>query len=219
MRPLLKYCGNHSLADLQHVVKSNADYIGVVFAESKRRVTPLELFTWLAEVKLRPEQKLVGLFVNATFSEIENVISKIPLDIIQCHGNETVSVVRELKEKLNLPIWKVIHHDEEAVQTMEQYAPFVSAYVIDSKVKDQWGGTGQVFDWSHIPSYIDEGIHLNRPVFIAGGINGENVHELVAYQPDGIDISSGIEEDGSKSSVKMTEIEKRITEHEHNLSR
>ncbi len=219
MRPLLKYCGNHSLSDLQQVRDSEADYVGVVFASSGRQVTATSLALWLNKVTLNNKQKLVGLFVNPTLEEITNVIKEVPLDIIQLHGTETPEFVAEIKEKCQLPLWKVIHHEIDALKKMEAYSSIVTAFVIDSKVKGAWGGTGITFDWSHIPTYIQEGRRLNLPVFIAGGINGENISDLLTYEPDGIDISSGIERNGMKDIDEMKRIEKRINNHEHKLSR
>jgi phosphoribosylanthranilate isomerase len=214
MSPLLKYCGNHSLTDIELSLKGRANYIGVVFAESKRKVTPCDVNEWLASVAWKPEKKLVGLFVNEEIEEIERVQTIVSLDVIQCHGNESVGYIKELKETIDLPIWKVIHHTEGAWETMEDYAPFVDSFVVDSKVRGEWGGTGTSFDWSHIPNYLQVGRKLNKTVFIAGGINPHNVGDLLAYHPDGIDLSSGIEIDGTKSEVEMKQLEEGIDKYE-----
>ncbi|WP_078553281.1 phosphoribosylanthranilate isomerase [Bacillus alkalicellulosilyticus] len=214
MGPLLKYCGNHSLSDFEQSSQSKANYIGAVFVKSKRQVTATQLKQWLSKVDWNPEQKLVGLFVNPAIEELEYVLSEINLDIIQLHGAETVKEVELIKNNLDIPLWKVIHHEDGAWQTMKEYAPYVSAFVVDSKVKGHWGGTGQTFDWNHIPNYIKEGNRLGIPVFIAGGIHPENVAQLVAYQPDGIDVSSGIEQNGQKSLEQMKRLEERIENYE-----
>lgn len=210
LNPKLKFCGNHSQQDIALAVQSRVSYIGVVFAESKRKVTARDVDKWIKAHPLQPKQKLVGLFVNASISEIASVLSHVSLDIIQLHGNETVEQVNMISKQVTVPLWKVIHHEPQAWLKMEQYAPFVDGFVIDSKVKGQWGGTGSTFDWSHLPSYIETGKKLARPTFIAGGIQASNIAELLAYQPDGIDVSSGIEENGKKSFERMKQIEERI---------
>ncbi|MFV8828365.1 phosphoribosylanthranilate isomerase [Alkalihalobacterium sp. APHAB7] len=219
MQTKLKFCGNHSLHDVNNVINSQAEYIGFVFAESKRKVTAEDVNSWLKSVPTNHTKRVVALFVNATISEIEEIVSKVPVDIIQCHGHETPELVQEIKQRVKKTIWKVIHHKEKAWQNMSDYAPFVDAFIIDSKVKGQWGGTGITFNWGHIPKYIEQGKSLQRPVFIAGGINPSNVDELLTYYPDGIDISSGIEKDGTKDKTLIKLIEERITNHDNQLSR
>jgi phosphoribosylanthranilate isomerase len=93
---------------------------------------------------------------------------------------------------------------------MRQYAGVADGYVVDSRVSGAWGGTGVAFDWSNVPFYLEEAARQAVPCFIAGGITPENVERLLAYRPYGIDISSGIEENGEKSVEKMKEIEKKV---------
>lgn len=210
MKPLLKYCGNHSYEDLLLAINSRANYIGVVFAKSKRQVEVIQLSKWLKQLNWPCDKKLVGLFVNEDIEQIINVTKTVPLHIVQCHGNESVDYIKKLSQKITLPIWKVIHHQENAWEKMDEYAPYVEGFVIDSKAKNAWGGTGISFDWSHIPKYLENGKQLKRTVFIAGGINPTNVEQLLKYSPSGIDLSSGIEEDGKKSAIKMAQLEERI---------
>ncbi|WP_247747197.1 phosphoribosylanthranilate isomerase [Alkalihalobacillus sp. BA299] len=219
MQTKLKYCGNHSLQDVQNVASSNADYIGFVFAESKRMVRANVVASWLENVKTYDNKKIVALFVNASVAEIEKVVSLAPIDIIQCHGHETPEEVQALQQRVNKPIWKVIHHKDEAWNDLQNYSPYVDAFIIDSKVKGQWGGTGKTFDWSHIPKYIEQGNLLQTPVYIAGGINPTNIDQLLAYRPYGIDISSGIEYNGIKDKTLITQIEERINHYDRKLSR
>lgn len=210
MRPLLKYCGNHSFHDLQCSLNSRADYIGVVFAKSKRQVTQEQLSDWLNKLTWPKEKKLVGLFVNEEIEKIKTIVQTVPLHIVQCHGNESAEYMKQLAEEISLPLWKAIHHCEGAWEVMELYAPYVETFVIDNKTAHAWGGTGTSFDWSHVPCYLKKGKELKRKVIIAGGIRPENVEKLLAYHPCGIDLSSGIEENGQKSAFKMAQLEERI---------
>lgn len=207
----IKYCGNKSFQDLQIVSTSKADFIGVIFAKSKRQVHVNDLKEWLTTINLG-SKKLVGVFVNEEISVIERIVKEIPLSIIQCHGTETKETLVEIKQKINLPIWKAIHHDNNAIQQMEQLVGFVDGYVIDSKVKGQWGGSGIAFDWGFIPSYVNEARKQGVPCLVAGGVNPLNVKELLKYEIDGIDISSGIEVDYCKNIERIEQIEEQVNQ-------
>jgi phosphoribosylanthranilate isomerase len=205
----LKYCGNRSASDLRKSLQSKADYIGLIFAESKRKVEVEEVKQWLQTIE-HGKKQLVGVFVNAPTELVANIASQLPLAVIQCHGHETAAHVAAIKEATGLAVWKAIHHDEDAVRKMQQYAGVADGYVVDSRVSGAWGGTGVAFDWCNVPLYLEEAARQAVPCFIAGGITPENVERLLAYRPYGIDISSGIEENEEKSVEKMKEIEKKV---------
>jgi phosphoribosylanthranilate isomerase len=219
LQPLLKLCGNHSLHDTNVSISSNADYIGFVFANSKRQVTNELVRDWIMTQKKIIDKQFVALFVNEDANSIQTTIKDLPIDIIQCHGNETPEQIAEIKKVTSLPVWKVIHHSNEALQDMQTYEGLVTGYIVDCKVGDQWGGTGISFDWSYIPHYVTEGKKQGVPVFIAGGIRPENVDKVLEYGPDGIDVSSGIEENGFKSSQLIMQLEERMNQYDNNTPR
>lgn len=205
------------MQDVKTTVASNGEYLGFVFAESKRRVEADDVAEWLKVVPVHGK-KIVALFVNERIEEIEKVVKKAPIDIIQCHGSESPEEVKAIKERCKLPVWKAIHHSKTAIDAMKSYEGIVDGFIIDSKVKGQWGGTGQTFDWSHIPAYIEEGKRQGVLVFIAGGITPENVSGLLSYKPAGIDISSGIESEEQKNAERISQIEMRVNQHGHDIS-
>lgn len=217
-QPEIKYCGNHSLEDLQTTTHSKAHYIGIVFAESKRRADPKQAADWLKKAPLDAHQRLAGLFVNPSLEEIHLVIKEVPLDIIQCHGTETRERIAAIKSTFSLPVWKAIHHDVSALKQMKEYAGAADGYVVDCKVKGKWGGTGESFDWKQVPFYTEEAKRQDVQCFIAGGIQPDNVRGLLRYKPDGIDLSSGIEHDGKKNPEKITRLEERIFQYGTRLS-
>lgn len=200
---ILKLCGNHSLQDIMLSVNSGVPFIGIVFAESKRKVDPVQCGEWLKQIEKGKEQKYVGVFVNPTLQEISHVLSFVPLDIIQFHGNESPEEIIEIKMATGLPVWKAIHHNQNGLNKMRSYNRVVDGYVIDSKIKGAWGGTGATFDWESIPSYNQEAERQGVQCLIAGGITPNNIEEILAFSPQGIDISSGIETDGTKDSNKI----------------
>jgi phosphoribosylanthranilate isomerase len=210
---LLKYCGNRSLEDVKVSARSAANYVGFIFAKSKRQVRADEVKQWLKAVRLN-DKKLVGVFVNAPISQIESVIKEVPLSIIQCHGTETETQIYAIKERLQLPVWKVIHHSKSAVQKMKDFSGLADGYVIDTKVEGAWGGTGISFNWSYVPAYLEEAEKQGVKCFIAGGVRSENIEELLRFKPHGIDISSGIEENERKSSEKIERLEEKVRGYE-----
>ncbi|MDT8860006.1 phosphoribosylanthranilate isomerase [Alkalihalobacillus sp. MEB130] len=218
MQPLLKLCGNHSEHDTNVTLSSNADYIGFVFAKSKRQVVREQVEAWLKQ-EGKKEKKLVALFVNEKIEQIEDAIKGLPIDIIQCHGDETAEEVKKINEQIQLPIWKAIHHQPDAISVMRKYEGLVSGYIVDCKVGDQWGGTGVSFDWEYIPAYLEEGKRQGVPIFIAGGIRPDNVDKVLEYGPDGIDVSSGIEDNGQKSKELISQLEERMKRYDNNVSR
>ncbi|MCC3358329.1 phosphoribosylanthranilate isomerase [Bacillus sp. REN16] len=207
--PLIKYCGNKSLRDVQVVAKSKAHYIGFIFANSKRKVSPSDVNKWLRQVDIR-DKKTVGIFVNAELKEIEEVLAKVPLSVIQCHGTESVDFIKQVKNKTSLHVWKVIHHNEQGLQMMKEFAGVADGYVVDTKVANIWGGSGISFDWKSIPLYQHEARKQRVPCFIAGGIGPDNIENLLHYDIDGFDISSGIELDGKKDHIIIQTIEKWV---------
>ncbi|KGP73691.1 phosphoribosylanthranilate isomerase [Pontibacillus yanchengensis] len=204
--PMVKLCGNKSLEDFQKSQASGAPYLGVIFAESKRQVLPEHLASWLKQTTLNDDQSTVGVFVKPTMNELETTLHLVDIDIIQLHGRETVVEILHIKEQFDLPVWKAIHHSDDAIEMMRLYQGVVDGFVVDAKVKGAWGGSGQQFDWNAVPAYIQEGRRQGVPCFIAGGITPENVKELYSYKPDGIDVSSGTETDGQKDVVKIEAI-------------
>ncbi|WP_404442479.1 phosphoribosylanthranilate isomerase [Sutcliffiella horikoshii] len=210
----IKFCGNKSLEDYESSVQSDADYIGFVFAESKRQVKPEWVAKWVAD--LPPENKrLVGIFVNQSKEDILHVIRTVPLDVIQCHGDEDLNFIKELKAVCGVEIWKVIHHkDETSIEKLESFLGLVDGFVVDKKNGSQYGGTGTSFNWTHIPLYDKLSTLYDIPYLIAGGINEDTLLELLPYAPQGIDLSSGIEENFVKSREKMNLIERMVREHD-----
>ncbi|WP_377888800.1 phosphoribosylanthranilate isomerase [Alkalihalobacillus sp. R86527] len=209
MKPKLKLCGNRSCDDWKLVRESDANYAGFIFANSPRRVENNQVAKWLAEYPSNG-MKIVAVFVNPDLEEIADTVSTVPIDIIQLHGNENAPFATKIKQMTGKEIWKVIHHCNAAKEEMIAFAGIADGYVIDTKLPGQWGGTGKKFDWESIPSYKEVANEQGVPLFVAGGINDSNVTELLSYQPDGIDLSSGIELNGGKNRDKIEKLQERL---------
>ncbi|WNB93730.1 phosphoribosylanthranilate isomerase [Bacillus sp. NEB1478] len=204
----IKYCGCQSEEDYKLLSSSKAHIIGFVFADSKRRVSTNDVSRWIE--LYGKQKKLAGVFQNASVETIVNAANEIPLDIIQCHGQEQPETLLQLKNKLSTDIYKAIPFNEQVFEQIKYYSSSSDAIIIDSMSEGQFGGTGIPFSWSKVPAIINEAEKLNLPVFIAGGITPSNISALLQYKPHGIDLSGGIEKDGRKCEQRITELEGMI---------
>jgi phosphoribosylanthranilate isomerase len=204
----VKYCGCQTKYDYLLLSSSKADIIGFVFADSKRKVTPEEVSSWVGSHEKR--KLLAGVFQNSSIEEMVLAAEKVPLDIIQCHGNESVSTIINLKKRTKKLIYKAIPYSDTISEQIAVYAKCADAIVVDSVSKGQFGGTGISFSWTQVPAILKESKKENVPCFIAGGINPENINTLLDYDPYGIDLSGGIEFEGKKSSDRIKKLERMI---------
>lgn len=192
-RAKIKVCGLKRKEDIEIVNTLDVDYIGFVFAPSKRQVT-LENAKILRGL-LRPSIKVVGVFVNEEISTINSVIESCKLDIVQLHGEESPSFA----SKVLVPVWKAISVSSlENVGKHKEY-PMNYGILLDTLVAGQRGGTGKTFDWRLIKDLSEE-----RFVILAGGLTPDNVEEAIKEtKPHVVDVSSGVEVDGYKDINKI----------------
>jgi len=215
----IKFCGLRRPEDIEYANQTRPDYIGFVFAKSKRQVSP-ELAGQLA-TGLSEGMKKVGVFVNAPLEEIIEAVRLAGLDVVQLHGDEGPEVIRNLRLALagmvegsgldfvtkshgRCPeIWKAVRTTDAAVLLAADSLE-VDRLLLDAFTPGMAGGTGVVADWNMIRRVKGQ---LTKPFFLAGGLNAGNLEEAVrAIEPYGIDLSSGIETDGYKDLSKMEEI-------------
>ena len=194
-RTRVKICGITRVEDAVSAVSAGADAIGLVFyAPSPRAVSIAQAQQIVAAMP--PFVSVVGLFVNAPQIEIESVLSKVRLDILQYHGDETAHDC----EQINLPYYKAIR--VKADTNLLQYeAEFKSAkaLLLDTFSEAAVGGTGQVFDWKLIPK------NMTKPVILAGGLTAENMADAIQQvRPYAVDVSGGVEATkGIKDAAKI----------------
>ena len=209
--PKVKMCGISKVETIPAVVEAKPDYMGLVFAPSKRQVTVDQAKTLVealhkqytkrynngTEQSNNDEIKTVGVFVNETLDNLVTIAKGINLDVVQLHGDEDEAFIQSLKERTNVEVWKAvqIRSAADAEAWIDSSADML---LFDAYHKDERGGTGEVFDWS----CLDE---FERPFMLAGGIDSTNVARAIrTVRPYGIDISSGIETDGVKDDEKIT---------------
>ncbi|MFY3793030.1 phosphoribosylanthranilate isomerase [Ureibacillus sp. MALMAid1270] len=186
----VKICGLKEVEHVQAAVEAGASFIGFMFAPSKRQIS-IEHAAELA--KFVPSHvKKVGVFVNPTVEQVREAVEKVGLDYVQYHGNESIDFI----EKLGYPSIKAFSiRSYEDVEKASKYN--VDYYLFDAPGTDFAGGSGQVFDWSLLNQLS---ISKDR-VILAGGLNSNNIQQAIEQvSPMGVDVSSGVESNGSKDS-------------------
>ena len=205
---MIKLCGMRRNEDIAYCNECMPDYIGFIFAESKRRVSS-ELAGQLRG-ELDPKIVTVGVTVNAPiefFAEISG-----SADIFQLHGNEDAEYISSLRRLFpEKEIWKAGRIRSEADIDALAVLP-ADKFVLDAFSAEAYGGTGKKID-EKLLAYAKN--KFSKPFFIAGGIDSSNIAEIIKkFTPYGVDLSSGIETDGFKDGAKMLEIMKIY----HNLT-
>ena len=215
--PKVKMCGISKLETIPAIVDAKPDYMGLVFAPSKRQVTVDQAKILVEELHRGYAKKYgsdtehdkndtiktVGVFVNETVDNLVTIANEANLDAVQLHGDEDETFIQSLKERTNVEVWKAIQI-RTAADTEKWIDSSAEMLLFDAYHKDERGGTGEVFDWSSLDAF-------ERPFMLAGGIDSTNVARAIrTVRPYGIDISSGIETNGMKDDKKITAFTKIV---------
>ena len=215
--PKVKMCGISKVETIPAVVEAKPDYMGLVFAPSKRQVTVDQAKILVEELHRGYAKKYgsdtehdkndtiktVGVFVNETVDNLVTIANEANLDAVQLHGDEDETFIQSLKERTNVEVWKAvqIRSAADAEAWIDSSADML---LFDAYHKDERGGTGEVFDWSSLDAF-------ERPFMLAGGIDSTNVARAIrTVRPYGIDTSSGIETNGVKDDEKITAFTKIV---------
>lgn len=192
----IKICGLCRVADVQAVNQARADYIGFVFAPSKRCLTPMQAQE--LRHQLAPGILAVGVFLDQELDYIMQIVQENIIDMIQLHGQEDAAYINQLRQRTELPIIKAVAVKQAGDAQQAEQLP-VDYLLLDYKE----GGSGQSFDWQQIGT-------LHKPFFLAGGINIDNASQALKYHPFALDTSSGVETDGYKDQDKIVQLVRRI---------
>ena len=195
----IKMCGLRRPDDIIYANEYLPDYIGFVFAESRRKVSGEEAKNLGAQ--LDPFIKKVGVFVNEPVRSLITISKQAGLDIIQLHGDEGEEYIKEVKHETGKELWKAVRVRMVKDIQEAQRLP-ADKLLLDSFSEESYGGTGKVMDFA----VLDQA-DIRKPYFIAGGLTVENLPEILKKaEPYGIDISSGIETEGVKDREKMLKV-------------
>ncbi len=198
----IKICGLTRPEDIDMVNELQPDYIGFVFAKSRRRVSLTQAQS--LKSRLSNEIKAVGVFVNEKLETIAEIAALKIIDLIQLHGDEDADYCRQLRRVTNLPIIKAVRvKDENDIEGIEKYNCDYDLF--DTLSATHYGGTGTAFDHS-----ILHNKKIKKPFFIAGGINSNNIGTVIkTLKPYGVDVSGGVETDGLKDFAKIEDFIKQ----------
>ncbi len=193
----IKICGLTRPQDIEYVNEALPDFIGFVFAKSKRQVTA-ETAEQLRKL-LDSRIAVVGVFVNEDMDKITALCKKGIIDIVQLHGDESTDYIQSLRQKINNPIIKAVRiKDSESVKTSCSLP--CDYLLLDTYSGNEYGGTGKVFDWGMISD-------TPKPFFLAGGVSSENAETAIKnVRPYCLDVSSGVETDSFKDRNKILNI-------------
>ena len=188
----IKICGLKREEDIQYVNELLPDYVGFVFAKSPRQVNADRARELMRS--LNKNIKKVGVFLNMEKEEVSHIAESCGLDVLQFHGEETPDYCHSFQQE----VWKAFRiKDKNSLKEVEKYV--VDGYLLDTYTFGQYGGSGRTFSW-------ELGRLLKKPklLILAGGLQPNNVVKAIeALEPDVVDVSSGVEEDGAKSFEKM----------------
>lgn len=181
----VKICGLSTVEAVETAVLAGADYIGFVFAASKRQVS-LEQAQELAK-RVTGKTKIVGVFVSPSLEDLEQAIGQVPLDMVQIHGTFDEVLI----PLISVPVIRAIQLSDQEAQVSSQ----ADYLLFDAPV----AGSGQTFDWDLLKDQ-----KIRQDFFIAGGLTVDNVRQArETFQPYALDVSSGVETDGHKDIEKI----------------
>lgn len=191
----MKLCGLSRAEDIEAVNELLPEYIGFVFARKSRRYVPPQKAAGWRQILL-PDIKVVGVFADEKPEVVAEMLNDGIIDLAQLHGNEDAEYIRQLRRltgRLSRD-WLIqafrIDDSEDIAGARDSIADYI---LLDSGS----GGTGTTFDWNMVKG-------VDRPYFLAGGLNARNVGEAIdTLKPYAVDVSSGIETDGIKDKAKM----------------
>jgi phosphoribosylanthranilate isomerase len=197
----IKICGLKRLEDIEIVNKYMPDYMGFVFADTKRKVSH-ELARQLKD-KLDPEIISVGVFVDAPKEEITELFENGTIEMAQLHGLESEDYIKDLKAMTDnrLIVIKAIEMSQDT--DLLKYDSSNADYLL----LDSGKGSGKTFDWRLIRK------DLKKDFFLAGGLNKDNITQAIEeFEPYAVDLSSSLEVNGFKNEDKIKEIMEIINE-------
>jgi phosphoribosylanthranilate isomerase len=185
----VKFCGLKRPCDITWTNELHPDYAGFVFAGKKRRVSDDQAAA--LRKALDPSIPAVGVFVDDSLKHIGQLVTAGTIQIVQLHGCEDDAMIEAVQQTLKVRVIKAFSIASEA--DVRQARCSRADYIL---LDHGAGGTGDCFDWALLA-------HIDRPYFLAGGLNPDNAAQAAALQPFALDVSSGIETDGVKDKEKM----------------
>lgn len=205
----VKICGITDEKALDAAAEGGADFIGLVFYPPSPRALTAEDAARLA-ARISKNMKAVGLFVDPDDAALEEIMSRVPLGMIQLHGDETPDRVAAIRDKTGLPVIKALRVAVPADAAVAAgYEDAADWLLFDAKSRSAPGGTGRSFDWALLRDF-----RSRKPWMLAGGLSAGNIAgALKTLKPDAVDVSSGVEDEpGVKNPLKIKEFIRMVKE-------
>ncbi|MFC0214846.1 phosphoribosylanthranilate isomerase [Paenibacillus chartarius] len=222
----VKICGVRTPETVRELRRLSVDHIGFVFAKSKRQVSAEEAGALIRELHDgvsggESERPLaVGVFVDPSMEQLEAIMDKAPLDVIQLHGSESPELCAAVKQRIGVRVFKAVSLERESrdipsaeniAGRLDRYRGAVDAILLDTHDPVYGGGSGTTFAWECIPPYQVWAREAGVQLLVAGGLTPDNVDNLVSsFGPDGVDVSSGVETEGTKDLDKIRKFVERV---------
>ena len=201
----IKICGIKKIETLKCCIQNNINYFGLIFYKKSPRFVSYESALDLINYSKNKNISSVGVFVNENIEYLNKMIKKLNFNFVQLHGKENDEYIKEIKKNHNTKIIKVISVSTlNDIKKVTKY-PNSDLFLFDYKPskKELPGGNAKKFNWSLL-----RGIKIEKPWFLSGGININNINDIKDYAiPYGIDVSSGVEEKpGIKNNKKIVSL-------------
>jgi phosphoribosylanthranilate isomerase len=198
----VKICGIKTMEEVDIINKYRPDFVGFIFAESKRKVS-VENAKSMCESIDKGIRK-VGVFVNAGFKNALYTADYCGLDVVQLHGDESPELLIEFMRS-PFEIWKVIRvKDISDIKEIKKFS--ADRVLLDTFSQKAYGGTGKTFDWE-----LALEAKKYKSIILSGGLNNENVKKAVEMvKPYAVDASSSLEEEGFKTDTRVSEFIKAV---------
>lgn len=194
----IKICGLTHMEDVVYVNRFRPDYVGFVFASSKRMVTPS--MAEMMRKRLDPSIIPVGVFVDEPADNVIRILERGVVEIAQLHGNESEEDIERIQSATGKQVIKAV--EIKNTRDIERWQSSKADYLL----LDSGRGSGECFDWSLLQE-------IKRPFFLAGGLKPENVEQAVGQNhPYAVDVSSGVETDGHKDVEKIRKFTTKVKE-------
>jgi phosphoribosylanthranilate isomerase len=194
----IKICGIARLEDIDYVNELQPEYVGFVFAKSKRRLDVDEAINLIRNLRL--DIKKVGVFVDEDPLKVLETAENVKLQVLQFHGHEDQEYINKFK---GFEIWKALKiNNSQSITEMSNYK--CAKFLLDNSI----AGSGESFNWELARGKID-----GPSLMLAGGLTAENVQKgIMLLNPFGVDISSGVETNGYKDYDKIKEFIRKVRE-------
>ena len=185
----VKLCGLKRNCDIDWANEFRPDYVGFVFAGTKRRITDETAKAFRR--RLVADIPAVGVFVNEPIAHITALVQQGAIQLVQLHGQENEAYIQQLRHHVQTPIIQAF--SVRGIEDIKKAQHSAAEYIL---LDQGSGGSGIPFDWSVLRQ-------VDRKYFLAGGLTPENVEQALSFQPYAVDVSSGIETNGVKDKEKM----------------